>query len=110
MEDPLTGRTIAVDPIGNVYVTGITQSSDFPTTPGALQRQLSGGTDLFASKLNLSGTRLLVSTYIGGSSRDCGEALAIDSAGNIFITGWTLSANFPITADGSRKKTPDNSG
>ena len=108
--DPWTGRTIAVDSIGNVYVTGITQSTDFPTTAGSLQRQLAGGMDLFVSKLNVFGTRLLFSTYLGGASRDSGEALAIDSAGNLFLTGWTLSSNFPITPDGFRKKTPDGSG
>lgn len=108
--DPLIGRTIAVDSIGNVYVTGLTQSADFPITSGSFQRQSGGGMDLFASKINVTGTRLLFSTYLGGSNRESGEALAIDSDGNLFITGWTLSANFPMTPDGFRRKTPESSG
>jgi hypothetical protein len=92
------GNAIAVDSSGNAYVTGITNSSDFPTTPGALQPTSGGGA--FVSKLNKRGTALVYSTYLGGSGGGGadGEGIAVDSSGNAYVTGSTHSSDFPTTA------------
>ncbi len=93
------GQGIAVDASGNAYVTGWTASDNFPTTPGALQTTSGGGyDDAFVSKLNATGSELLYSTYLGGSSYDEGRSIAIDTAGNAYVTGLTYSPNFPTTA------------
>ena len=91
------GRGIAVDAGGNAYVTGYTDSANFPTTAGAFDRSYGGGRDGFALKLSPSGSTLVYSTFFGGSSTDKGLALAIDSSGTSYITGETNSASFPTT-------------
>jgi hypothetical protein len=90
---------IQVDTNGNAYVVGTTQSPDFPTTPGAFKKTgaTSNVSDVFVSKLNPAGTALVYSTFIGGSDFDFGRAIAIDAAGNAYITGQTKSSNFPTT-------------
>jgi hypothetical protein len=85
---------VAVDSVNNVYVTGWTQSSNFPLV-GAIQSKLSGGRDAFVTKLNSTGTAILYSTYLGGSNYDQGNAIAVDSTGAAYITGDTESTNFP---------------
>jgi len=89
------GRSIAVDSEGNAYVTGFTESGDFPTTPGAFRRSLSGSADAFVTKLNATGTALLYSTFLGGGSRDEGYGITVDAAGNAYVGGETFSNNFP---------------
>ena len=89
---------IAVDAAGNAYLTGWTYSSNFPTTAGARQRALGGGRDSFAVKLGPAGNVLAYSTYLGGSGHDSGNALAVDSAGDVYIGGETNSSNFPVTS------------
>ena len=94
------GTAIAIDAAGNAYIAGFTQSSDFPTV-SAFDRSLgkSGDVDVFVSKLNASGTALVWSTYLGGaSSLDRAVGIAVDSAGNSYVTGQTASNNFPVTA------------
>lgn len=97
--------SIAVDAAGNAYVTGYTNSTNFPTTASALQKAFAGfgGNtcnrlgDAFVAKINPSGTQLIYSTYLGGSLDDAGAAIAIDSAGNAYVAGTTLSTDFPAT-------------
>jgi len=100
------GSGIAIDTVGNAYVTGQTQSSNFPTSAGAFQ-SASGGCgsnfpnlcDAFVAKLNSTGTALVFSTYLGGSSDDSGMGIAVDADGNAYVTGTTNSTNFPTTTD-----------
>ncbi|HVB87376.1 MAG TPA: SBBP repeat-containing protein [Candidatus Dormibacteraeota bacterium] len=93
--------SIAVDGAGDAYVTGETSSTDFPTTPGAFQticHDCAGsGNAAFVTKLNPSGSALVYSTYLGGSSRDSGTGIALDQSGDAYVTGWTSSIDFPIT-------------
>jgi hypothetical protein len=93
------GAAIAVDASGNAFITGFTQSSTFPTTPGAFDRTGSVGQDLdaFVTKLNPTGTALVYSTFLGGSNFEWGRGLAIDTAGNAYVTGQTKSSSFPTT-------------
>ena len=93
------GSGIAIDSSGAAYVSGITASTNFPTTPGAFSTSYNGGLDdAFVTKLNPAGSSLVYSTYLGGSQEDDGNAIAIDSAGAAYVTGATGSANFPTTA------------
>ena len=96
-----SGNGITLDADGNAYVTGSTFSSDFPTaptagTPAPFKGTLSGGSDAFVTKMNAEGSALVYSTYLGGSGNDEGLGIAIDSNNNIYITGNTLSTDFPI--------------
>lgn len=91
------GRGIAVDSSGNAYVTGSTLSTNFPTA-SALTRPCGGtctATAAFVTKLNSTGSALVWSTYLGGSGTDVGNGIAVDSAGNAYVTGTTSSADFP---------------
>ncbi len=93
---------LALDAAGNIVVAGSTESSDFPTTAGAYQKTFGGDGpggfgDGFVFKLAANGSALIYSTYIGGNSDDGMESMAMDSAGNTYVTLLTLSANFPTT-------------
>jgi hypothetical protein len=91
------GRGIAVDSAGNAYVSGFTSSTDFPTK-NPLQASYGGGADdAFVAKLNSTGSALIYSTYLGGDADDMGTAIAVDSAGNAYVTGLAPSSNFPTT-------------
>jgi hypothetical protein len=102
------GNAIALDTDRNVYITGSTDSPDFPVTSGVIQPAHPGGNDAFVTKINASGSALAYSTYLGGrkekasisgiSGWDQGEAIAVDTAGHAYVTGWTDSLDFPITA------------
>src|SRR5205807_7692367 len=105
------GRAVALDAAGNVYMTGQTFSSDFPITPGAFQSTIGGGggglcaaasapqgcADAFLIKMNASGTALIFSTFMGGGGEDQGDhGCGTDSQGNVYITGFTHSVDFPL--------------
>jgi hypothetical protein len=92
------GQGIAVDAAGNAYVAGITYSPDFPTTPGAFQPTVIGHPHAFVTKLNPTGSGLVYSTYLGGSRFDLGQGIAVDAAGNAYVTGYTSSTDYPTTA------------
>ncbi len=96
-------RGIDLDDSGNIYITGYTYSTDFPITSGAYQTSNAGGVDIIASKLNNNLSSLLASTYIGGTSDDYATAIAGDDSGNIYITGNTVSTNYPTTEDAHQK-------
>ena len=94
---------IAADSAGNAYVTGYTNSTNFPTTTGAYQTSCSGGcsgttVDAFVSKIDPTGTSLIYSTYLGGSGNDYGNGITLDAAGEAYIVGQTFSSNFPVTS------------
>jgi uncharacterized protein (TIGR03437 family) len=102
-----TPTAIAVDGSGNVFVAGVTLSSNFPTTVGAFQRQFRGSEinnpffhlgDGFVTKLSPDASSLVYSTYLGASGDDSITALAVDSTGAAYVTGTTTSANYPVTA------------
>jgi hypothetical protein len=85
---------VGVDAAGNVYIAGFTSSTDFPTA-NALQATNGGFQDAFVTKINPAGTALVYSTYLGGSDSEQSRGLAVDAAGNAYITGQTGSDDFP---------------
>jgi hypothetical protein len=93
---------IAIDPTGKVLLAGYTMSSDFPVTGDAAQHNLSGNADAFVARLDFTRPQngfVNYATYLGGAGGDVAYDVASDSAGNIYVTGYTLSTNFPITSD-----------
>jgi Beta-propeller repeat len=93
------GGGLAVDAVGNAYVVGTTGSANFPTTAGAFQTTYGGGTsDGFVTKVNPTGTGVVYSTYLGGSSVDGSDGIALDVLTNAYVTGLTGSTNFPVTS------------
>jgi uncharacterized protein (TIGR03437 family) len=110
--DDEAAQAIAVDASGNAYVAGFTYSPDFPTSPGAFQSKnrnpgdrfynsLAGyfpGGDVFVSKISADGKSFLFSSLAGGTSDEAASAIAVDVAGNAYVTGYTRSADFPVTA------------
>ena len=91
------GLGVAVNSFGEAFVTGRTGSEDFLTSDAAVQPQSGGGVDVFVTQLNVSGAELLYSTYVGGRGDEQGEAIVVDSSGQVVITGMTRSENFPTT-------------
>ncbi len=108
-----SGNAIAVDSAGAAYVVGQTLSSanDNPPFPTSNPEQPScascsaGAPDAFVTKISPDGTKLVYSTYLGGSSADAANAVAVDSVGNAYVAGTTYSTNFPTTA-GAFQSTP----
>jgi hypothetical protein len=103
------GFGIAADGAGNAYVTGETRSSIFPgVNAGSIQPANAGGNDGFVTKINPTGTAIVYSTFLGGSTDDASQSIAVDSAGGAYVTGETGSNAFPGVNAGSIQ--PFNAG
>ncbi|HEY1342300.1 MAG TPA: SBBP repeat-containing protein [Bryobacteraceae bacterium] len=91
-------RGIAIDPKGNLLLTGYTMSGDFPVTPDAMQHSYGGNADAFVSVVNPLDPKNFVvySTYLGGTDGDVAYGVGSDSAGNLYVTGYTISSDFPV--------------
>lgn len=102
------GRGIAVDTAGNIYVTGYTWSSDFPTTSGAISNEChacpEGFYDVFVTKISADGSRLVYSAFIGGDYPDFGAAIKVDTDGAAYVAGMTQSKNFPTRKPIQKKR------
>ena len=92
------GTGITLDSENNAYITGDTTLSNFPTTSGCYDDSYNGGRDAFVCKLNHNGSKLLYSTYVGGSNAEYGYSIILDSENNAYITGSTTSSDFPTTS------------
>lgn len=97
------GFGIAADATGAAYVTGVTNSSNFPTQ-NPIQTKSGFNDDAFVTKINSNGSALVYSTFLGGSSTDSARAIAVDSALNVYVTGFTDSNEFPITQGALRTR------
>jgi uncharacterized protein (TIGR03437 family) len=86
---------VTSDAAGNTYVAGLTYSPDFPVTPGAFQTKFGGTSDAFVAKLGPDG-KVVWATYLGGTLDDAATGIALDPAGDVVVSGYTRSANFPI--------------
>ncbi|OGT27859.1 MAG: hypothetical protein A2Z17_01365, partial [Gammaproteobacteria bacterium RBG_16_66_13] len=86
---------IAVDGSGNAYVTGLTDSADFPTANALQPVKLTGRETAFVTKVNAAGSALVYSTFLGGSTYDQGYGIAVDGSGNAYVTGLAASPDFP---------------
>jgi hypothetical protein len=89
--------SIAVDAAGNAYVAGVTESADFPTTPGAPQPAHRLVRDAFVAKLNPTGTALVYATYLGGNGDDGATSIALDAAASAYVVGYTYSSDLHTT-------------
>jgi hypothetical protein len=94
------GNAIAVDAAGVAYVTGVTFSTTFPTTPGGFDTTYNGNSDAFVTRLSPAGNLLLDSTFLGGSGADRGNGIAVDTTGAAYVTGQTSSLDFVISGFG----------
>lgn len=104
------GEGIDVDATGAIYITGSTESGDFPATPAAYDTSYNDLKDAYVAKLSPSGTELIYATYLGGSAADGGTAIAVNASGEAHVSGYTLSSDFPLSAnpyDGSYNKGSD---
>ncbi|HYI98012.1 MAG TPA: SBBP repeat-containing protein [Bryobacteraceae bacterium] len=93
-------HAMAVDSVGNMYLTGRTDSGNFPGTTASNYR---GGGDAFVVKLDPTGSRVIYSTYVGGSGDDGANGIAVDSSGAAYITGFTRSGNFPVSSNAGQR-------
>jgi hypothetical protein len=95
---------VAVDDNGIVHLAGITHSSDFPTTAGAFCTTLAGGSDAFALKLNVTGSSMDYSTFIGGYGLEKATGIDLDANGSLYVTGWTKGGKYFPKVNGSFRK------
>ncbi|MCA1691394.1 MAG: SBBP repeat-containing protein, partial [Actinobacteria bacterium] len=91
------GFGVAVGPDGGVYVTGYSESADFPMANAVQNVSAGGASDVFVAKLNSAGSALEYSTYLGGKGADSGSGIAVDAAGGAYVVGSTGSADFPMS-------------
>ena len=110
------GYNIALDRERNIYLTGVTSSTDFPTEnplqgtyggpPVLCVQEICG--DVFVAKLNRTGSALIYATYLGGRDDEAGLGIAADAAGNAYVTGFTTSTNFPTRHAQQRRNAGDS--
>lgn len=100
---------MAVDVLGNAYITGNTLSADFPVA-SALQRNNTGGQDVYVAKVDDTGRALVYSTYVGGSADETGRDLAADASGAVYVVGFTTSDDFPTANAFQRQKRGSQDG
>jgi hypothetical protein len=93
-DDEMGWKGLAVDATGDVYVSGYTMSSDFPVTTATPH---AGALDVFVTKIQSNGSQILWSRLLGGTAEDWSSGIALDATGNLFISGYTRSGDFPIT-------------
>ncbi len=98
---------MVLDSSGAVYVTGMTDSTDFPTTPGAYDTSIPVQEDAFVAKISADGSTLVYATLLGGGDEDWGRAITVDGAGRAIVTGHTRSDDFPTTP-GAYDRTHEN--
>ncbi len=104
-------NAITVDPTGNAYITGQTTSRNYPVTSGAFQNLPVSGRDAFVTKINASGTALIYSTYFGGTDGTSGTGIALDAAGNVYLTGdFAGTPLFPFTLNAFRNGAGERGG
>lgn len=108
------GNGLTIDSSGDAYVTGVTYSPDFPVTQGAFQTTNSGGS-VYVSKVNTTGSALVYSTFLGSIGKGQGfgslTAVAVDSTGDVYVTGGTAATDFPVTPgafQSTNHNVPDN--
>jgi|SRR5579859_1579655 len=87
---------MALDSAGDIYLIGTTNSTNFPVSSSPVQNALAGGLDAFVTKLSGDGSRLIFSTYLGGSAAEYAHGITLDSFGNAYLTGETYSTDFPL--------------
>ena len=105
------GSAIAVDAAGHAYVTGNTGATNFPTTAGAFQTSNlagAGNNSAFVTEVNPGGTALVYSTYLGGNSQTFGNGIAVNAAGDAYVTGETYASNYPTTTGAFQTSYPGN--
>lgn len=95
---------IAINETGNIYIAGITYDNDFPTTQGAFQAKLRGDNNVFVLKFDTNGINLEYSTFLGGDKSSVVKDIVIGKEGNLFLTGYTNSTNFPVTENAYQRK------
>ena len=103
VEETAGSGEIKIDSKGNIIIAGTTLSSDFPTTKGAINKELTKQ-DCFISKFNPTGEKLIFSTFLGKGVMDMITSVAVDDKDNIYATGFTISADLPVTSDAIRKE------
>lgn len=94
--DAMNFASGAMDPAGNIYFAGVSNSFDYPVTQGAIQTEAGGSDDVVVTKINSAGNGVIYSTFLGGNLIDAADALAVDPDGNAYVTGFTRSANYPL--------------
>ncbi len=103
-------NAIATDTMGSIYVTGITDAADFPITQNGFQQSLTGGTNSFVTKVARDGAEILYSTYLGGTSNDLANGLVVNTAGEAYVAGCTLSTDFPTSAGAFQRASGKSDG
>jgi protocatechuate 3,4-dioxygenase beta subunit len=102
-----SGNALRIGANGAAFIAGATNSTDFPTTEGAYQKNAPGNGDAFAVQLGPDGAALAYSTYLGGAASDVANGIALDADGNAYLTGETESSDFPITGGAQKQGQSD---